>query len=397
MIDLKFEGVSKRYRMRRSEISHGGGIFRRLVDRFRPSGEFWALRDVNFQVSRGETLGIIGHNGSGKSTILKLLSSITTPSDGEITVNGRIAALLELTSGFHPELTGRENIFLSGSIAGMKRREIHRKLDRIIDFAEIRPFIDTPVKRYSSGMFVRLGFSIAAHLEPDILLLDEVLAVGDMGFQSKCIARILELKRSGTTIVFISHDLGAVERLCDRVLLLERGRIVGEGSAGEMCLKHLTRLNPQSADPSLSGRKIVEVTSLRMFDENGDPAVQFRTGHAFQIRLEYVAHATVQDATFSVDFHAVDDRVHSALWSGSDGSAATLQPGRGAVEFECDEIVLPPNVYHVDARITGPDLVDLDIQRNCATVHINRGKGVHGHFYMPHRWRAIEETPVERR
>ena len=179
-------------------------------------------------------VGIIGHNGAGKSTILKLLSKVTTPTSGEIRISGRLSALIEVGSGFHPELTGRENIYLSGSILGMRRREIAEKLERIIDFAGVRDFIDTPVKHYSSGMYVRLGFSIAAHLEPDILLLDEVLAVGDATFQAKCLDRINRLHGEGRTIVFVSHDLVSVERLCGRVLLLNHGQVIASGSARDV-------------------------------------------------------------------------------------------------------------------------------------------------------------------
>ncbi len=219
MIDLSVDHVSKRYRVRRTADANGGPrTVRQKLQALRGgSDEFWALRDISFDVARGETLGIIGHNGAGKSTILKVLSSVTAPTGGEITIRGRLSALIEVGSGFHPELTGRENIYLSGSILGMRRREIAAKLERIIDFAGVRDFIDTPVKHYSSGMYVRLGFSIAAHLEPDILLLDEVLAVGDAAFQVKCLDRVNELHRQGRTIVFISHDLGAVERMCGRV------------------------------------------------------------------------------------------------------------------------------------------------------------------------------------
>jgi lipopolysaccharide transport system ATP-binding protein len=236
MIDLKFDRVSKRYLIRNEdeEDAARSPLLRKLKGLWRRPQEFWAVRDVSFEVERGEALGIIGHNGAGKSTILKLLSSITTPSSGEITINGRLAALIEVGSGFHPELTGRENIYLSGSILGMRRSEITRKIESIIDFAGIRQFIDTPVKRYSSGMYVRLGFAIAAHLDPDVLLLDEVLAVGDAAFQSKCLNRVDELRQSGKTIIFISHDLNAVERLCDRALLMDHGQIIASGQPAEV-------------------------------------------------------------------------------------------------------------------------------------------------------------------
>src|ERR1700682_3911153 len=228
MIDLKFNRVSKKYKIRANGDSpkrwYGRGFGKR-------PGQMWALRNVSFQVNEGEALGIVGHNGAGKTTILKILSGITTPTAGEITIRGRLVALVEVSSGFHPELTGRENIYLHGAMLGMRRSEIRRKLDSIIDFSGVGQYIDVPVKRYSSGMYVRLGFSIAAHLDPDVLLLDEVLAVGDAAFQAKCLERIAELRKKGRTIVFISHDLGAVYRLCDRALLLGHGRVLMDGPA----------------------------------------------------------------------------------------------------------------------------------------------------------------------
>jgi len=193
--------------------------------------EFWALRDVDFEVARGEVVGIIGRNGAGKSTLLKILSRITEPSSGRVTVRGRVASLLEVGTGFHPELTGRENIYLNGSILGMSRAEIRRKFDEIVAFAEVDKFLDTPVKRYSSGMYVRLAFAVAAHLEPEILIVDEVLAVGDASFQKKCLGKMEEVAGHGRTVLFVSHNMAAVTRLCSRAMLLEAGRLVDRGSA----------------------------------------------------------------------------------------------------------------------------------------------------------------------
>jgi lipopolysaccharide transport system ATP-binding protein len=250
MIDLKFAHVSKRYFIQpRINGNHGNLVKRGRILPYSGLQEFWALRDVSFEVQTGEALGMIGCNGAGKSTVLKLLSRVSTPTHGEILINGRLSALIEVGSGFHPELTGRENIYLSGSILGMRRREIRTKLDSIIEFSEIKDFIDTPVKRYSSGMYVRLGFAIAAHLDPDILLLDEVLAVGDAGFQSKCLERIRYLQNAGTTIIFVSHDLEAVRRLCDRVLLLQGGQIVASGPAQQIIKLYSTTA---AAEPCLS-------------------------------------------------------------------------------------------------------------------------------------------------
>src|SRR2546429_1293611 len=233
MIDLKFNRVSKKYNIRANGDSPKRWYGRGFAGRKKP-GQMWALRNVNFQVNEGEALGIVGHNGAGKTTILKILSGITTPTAGEITIRGRLVALVEVSSGFHPELTGIENVYLHGAMLGMRRSEIRRKLDSIIEFSGVGRYIEVPVKRYSSGMFVRLGFAIAAHLDPDILLLDEVLAVGDADFQAKCIARINQLKHAGTTIVFVSHNLSAVESLCDRVFLLRQGEVYKSGSARQV-------------------------------------------------------------------------------------------------------------------------------------------------------------------
>jgi lipopolysaccharide transport system ATP-binding protein len=234
-LDLEVAHLSKRYWLpppvRRDRPSWTERVWSHIHPVRVP---FWSLSDVSFTVERGEALGIIGPNGAGKSTLLKILSEITAPTKGTIRLHGRLSALIEVGSGFHPELTGRENVFLSGSILGMRRAEIVAKLDQIIAFADIGDFIDAPVKWYSSGMYVRLGFAIAAHLDPQILLVDEALAVGDEAFQGKCYDRITALRRSGKTIIFISHDLHAVERLCDRALLMQNGRIALDGPAPDV-------------------------------------------------------------------------------------------------------------------------------------------------------------------
>ena len=202
--------------------------------------EFWALKDVSFSIDSGDVVGIIGRNGAGKSTLLKLLSRITEPTSGSIRLRGRVASLLEVGTGFHPELTGRENIFLNGAILGMARAEIKRKFDEIVAFAEVEKFLDTPVKRYSSGMYVRLAFAVAAHLEPEILIVDEVLAVGDAQFQKKCLGKMQDVSKGGRTVLFVSHNMGAVTTLCRKAIWLNGGRIVRTGSAREVVDEYLT-------------------------------------------------------------------------------------------------------------------------------------------------------------
>lgn len=212
--------------------------------------EVWALNDVSFEIQRGEAVGIIGPNGAGKSTLLKILSRITEPSTGRVTIKGRVASLLEVGTGFHPELTGRENIYLNGSILGMTRAEIKRNFDEIVAFAEVEKFLDTPVKRYSSGMYVRLAFAVAAHLEPEILLVDEVLAVGDTTFQKKCLGKMRDVAKEGRTVLFVTHNMGAITRLCRRAVLLEGGRVEFDGSADEATIQYLARSGAKMGDRS---------------------------------------------------------------------------------------------------------------------------------------------------
>jgi lipopolysaccharide transport system ATP-binding protein len=243
------EGPRERYHsLRDSLVRHGKNYVRKAVDMARGRQiiqgdnveEFWALKDVSFEVKRGEVLGIIGRNGAGKSTLLKILSRITSPTLGRITLNGRVASLLEVGTGFHPELTGRENIFLNGAILGMRRNEIRRKFDEIVEFSGVEKFIDTPVKRYSSGMYVRLAFAVPAHLEPEILVLDEVLAVGDAEFQKKCLGKMKDVAGQGRTVIFVSHNMAAVQNLCSSALMLRGGTVALQGSVADVTNKYLS-------------------------------------------------------------------------------------------------------------------------------------------------------------
>ncbi|MGZ4314353.1 MAG: ABC transporter ATP-binding protein [Gaiellaceae bacterium] len=254
-------GLSKRYRIGELQSSYGTlrESLARAAKQFAKGPhrhhheEIWALHDISFDVPEGQVLGVIGGNGAGKSTLLKILTRITTPTSGRAEIRGRVGSLLEVGTGFHPELTGRENVFLNGSVLGMKRREISRKLDEIVDFAGVERFIDTPVKRYSSGMYVRLAFAVAAHLEPEILLVDEVLAVGDAEFQRRCLGRMEDFGQSGRTVLFVSHNMQAIGRLCERTILLEGGRIAQDGHSADVVAKYL-----QSGRGSGSSREWTE-------------------------------------------------------------------------------------------------------------------------------------------
>ena len=398
-IDLRFEGVSKRYLVRR-EAEGDGALHpwvRKLKSLRRRPQEFWALRDVSFAVPRGETLGIIGHNGAGKSTILKLLSNITSPTEGEITINGRLSALIEVGSGFHPELTGRENVYLNGAILGMRRREITEKLDSIAEFAGVRQFLDTPVKRFSSGMYVRLGFSIAAHLDPDILLLDEVLAVGDAAFQEKCLNRIGELKRAGTTIVFISHDLAAVERVCDRVMLLRRGEVAAEGAPREIIAEYQSHVEASTLNverTAVAGDS-AEVLRLSFRDEAGVRAPAYRTGSPLAARVEFVARERVADAVFEIVLSTADREVICHLTTEVSGGRLNLEPGEGVLEFFCPELGLPPGLYYADAAVKergAPEAIHWLYQ--AAMLRVDPGKVVRGRFYQPHSWSLTRGAPA---
>ncbi len=395
MYSLKLDHVSKKYLIRQAHVDVAPkGLVARVRQRFGPPKVFWALRDVSFGVAHGEAVGIIGPNGAGKSTLLKLLAGITAPTSGEISISGKMSALLEVGSGFHPELTGIENMYLSGTILGMQRKEITAKLDAIIDFAGVRPFIDVPVKRYSSGMVVRLGFSVAAHLDPDILLLDEVLAVGDAAFQKKCIDRVLELKRR-CTVVFISHDLAAVQQLCERVIVMNQGQVIYDGeTAGAMnAYTALARFRASPPPTAQTVAKTAEVVSLEFLDGRGEPVHMVKTGDALRIRVEYKARMAVSDASFNVFFYGVDGTQQCQFTTELSGEALDLAPGHGVVEFSCDELGLQPGSYLIDTTIEQHGN-NLDWQYRCSTLQVNAGRNVKGIFYHPHIWRETSSSSV---
>ena len=270
-------------------------LFKKRTTLTEGENDFWALKDVNFKVNRGEVIGIIGRNGAGKSTLLKIISQITPPTTGSINLRGRAASLLEVGTGFHPELTGRENIMLNGALLGMKKQEIKQKFDQIVEFAEISKFLDTPVKRYSSGMYVRLAFSVAAHLEPEILIVDEVLAVGDTEFQKKCLGKMEDVThQEGRTILFVSHNMGAVKTLCKRAILLEKGHIVMKGEVNHVIEKYASVFSKESTfSPNKNKEIFIKSISLSLENqENSTNIIPFSTPYQINLEIESQKKAT---------------------------------------------------------------------------------------------------------
>jgi lipopolysaccharide transport system ATP-binding protein len=352
---LEVEGLSKRFR--RGERYNSlrdlvPALTRRLVSRERAQEldrrEFWALRDVSFTVERGEAFGIIGGNGAGKSTILKLLTGIMQPTRGSVRVTGRVSALIEVNAGFHHDLTGRENVYLNGAILGMTREEIRRRFDAIVAFAGLEEFIDTPVKRYSSGMYARLGFSVAAHVDPDVLLVDEVLSVGDYLFQRKCIERMNDVIANGATAIFVSHNLRAVANLCKSSLLLEKGTVQMIGPTAQVIKKYFERGEERSAADSDSP---VVITRVTVHDECG-PRVEFDSGKKLRVTVEAQARRCVRD--ISVEIRIMDQNQYPLFDTG------TTRLGKGEITLEPDqrltctfelELCLAQGTFHVNAYL----------------------------------------------
>jgi len=287
------------YRTLRETLSEQFSITRKQDQRGRLPDHIWALRDVNFTVDQGEVLGIVGRNGAGKSTLLKVLSRVTEPTTGTVEINGRVGSLLEVGTGFHPELTGRENIFLNGAILGMKRKEIESKFDEIVDFAEVEQFIDTPVKRYSSGMYLRLAFAVAAHLEPEILVVDEVLAVGDAEFQRKCLGKMTDVAQQGRTVLFVSHNMSAILRLTEETLVIDKGNLLLRAPCSEAVDFYLSQGTTREGlrlwqEQEPDNKNAFQPQLLRVLDTHGDVLETVRSTESFVIDFEYLIHEPIK-------------------------------------------------------------------------------------------------------
>jgi lipopolysaccharide transport system ATP-binding protein len=410
-IAIQAEGLGKSYRLGlnaaygslREAVSEVG---RRTAGRLVGRGEkpevdvLWALRDVSFKVERGEAVGLIGHNGAGKSTMLKLLSRIAEPTTGWAEVTGRVGSLLEVGTGFHPELTGRENVFLNGAILGMRRNEIRKRFDEIVEFANMERFLDTPVKRYSSGMQVRLAFAVAAHLEPEILLVDEVLAVGDAAFQRKSLTKMAEVARAGSTVIFVSHNLATIQALCQRAILLERGAVVTDAPVEEAVTGYLRALERAASDDLLArtdrdGRAWEEskVSRLAVYDGDSDEADVVVGGRGAKIVVEVTEVLPMMECQLTI----LNSLGHPITTLDSElSSPADVRDGQSGPRIECkvDTLPLIPGRYRIDVLLRGRQEIQDGLQA-AAYFDVEPGVidgrpmpsiGADGDIVLPHTW-----------
>lgn len=417
---IRVDHVSKEYRI--GVQRKGYGTIREVVTeamraplrRWRGNGHsddkareriIWALRDVCLDIPESEVVGIVGRNGAGKSTLLKIMSRITEPTSGRIQLYGQIGSLLEVGTGFHPELTGRENIFLNGAILGMRRSEIERKFDEIVSFAEIEQFIDTPVKRYSSGMYVRLAFSVAAHLEPDILLIDEVLAVGDMAFQQKCIDKIGSIRERSKAIIFVSHNMISVRAICSRVVLIDKGEIAADGTPEAIVplYEKMMRQRVQSGesrDETAEGMGKIEVKAVRLLDEARREKQTFETGEKLTVVVDYDAVERVEQVIAYAAIRRPDDFI--CVGTSTKLENITLPPleGRGVIEIEIPELSVMPGHYVMDvifydqnfeyrAYFLGRRKAEFDVRSTRAAFD-----GMHGVVYQKQNWKFISHREL---
>jgi lipopolysaccharide transport system ATP-binding protein len=416
---IRIENLGKRYRVRHELDSHRYVALRDvIVERFnqlvRKSGvarpfseDFWALKDVSFEVKQGEAVGIIGRNGAGKSTLLKILSRITEPTAGRIRLKGRVSSLLEVGTGFHPELTGRENIFLNGTILGMRKSEINRKFDAIVSFSGVEKFIDTPVKRFSSGMLVRLAFSVAAHLEPEVLVIDEVLAVGDAAFQKKCLGKMQDVASEGRTVLFVSHDLAAVEKLCTRAILMDSGKCQTDGPTSETINRYQTSM-VQSAFRDLTSRKDrkgeggVRFSRIQLLNDQGNEQNVFLSGKPLRIRMHYRSQGSDPhlNSRVSVSVHGWGKDYFLASTELHSDEPLTLPPN-GFIDCVINELPLSLGTYYLTAFMEANSVIQ-DWIEAAATLQVEDGNfyGT-GKDYPPgwdgktvlvrHRWETAQE------
>jgi len=361
---IHFEHVSKQYRLGLTRTSLPGVVsswFTRISGQARRSissqqKEFWALRDVSFELSQGQSLALVGANGAGKTTILKLLANITKPTIGQISTKGRLSALIELGAGFHPDLTGRENIYLNGTILGLSRSQVNQRFDEIVEFSELEQFIDTPVKRYSSGMAIRLGFAVASCIEPEILLVDEVLAVGDASFQQKCLQRIRALIESGTTIIFVSHNFYLVQAVCQTALYLEKGQVRKMGVTKDIIdiyerdLQEARALKLVGSNPSLAeiDATDVEITKIEICNPENSTPQEIKSDEPLQIQVNYNAYKQLGKVNLSVFIKRADGLTCCMMRTKLDNYEISIEPGQGTVTLLLEKPLLVTGSYYAE-------------------------------------------------
>jgi lipopolysaccharide transport system ATP-binding protein len=411
VVAVEVKGVSKRFR--RQTVQPFTTLKTAFVDlvlrRKSPGREamYQVLRDISLTVGKGEVLGVIGRNGSGKSTLLKLLAGIYRPDRGKISIQGKVGALLELGAGFHPEFSGRENIFINGIVLGLSKREIRQRFDEIVRFAELEVFVDEPVKTYSSGMYMRLGFSVAVHADPDILFIDEILAVGDESFRQKCFDKISEFRRRGKTIILVSHDLSAVQRWCDEVVWLEEGIIRERGMPRRVVDLYRQSIATQEVDAAIAehhrvedeirqaptaqtlhrwGSREVEIVSVRMLDASGQECYVYRSGEPTRIALHYKVHRPVQEPVFGIAILRGD-----GLWCYGSNTAIEGLPlpplgDDGSVEVLLERLDFVAGTYHLDVAVHARDGYPYDYHHGLYSFSVQSELQDVGVCRIPHRW-----------
>jgi lipopolysaccharide transport system ATP-binding protein len=398
-IAIRAEGISKCYNIGTAKHRNDtlkeqlteslSSVFRRNGTSHLSESTFWALKDISFEVKQGEVVGIIGKNGAGKSTLLKILSEITAPTYGQAEIYGRVGSLLEVGTGFHPELTGRENIFLNGAIIGMKKEEIFRRFDEIVEFAEIGKFLDMPVKRYSSGMYVRLAFAVSAHLRPDILIIDEVLSVGDLQFQRKCMAYVEELRKSSATILFVSHNMFAIKAICNRVILLSGGEIHFDGPPGDAIHLYEGDDEIQAVDWSHSTigsdptKWDICVTSIETFNETGEQRNLFNYRERMRIRLTYRVYNAITNPNFLVSFIRSDDVACCNYNTTMDGFTVPSLNTDGVIELLTPPLSLVADSYKILILVRDTKFEKLYCAQTGKSFHI-RHELLNTHFGVFH-------------
>jgi ABC-type polysaccharide/polyol phosphate transport system ATPase subunit len=406
-VAIRFDSVSKRYQYRRSIRGALANLARRAVGRpATPGNEFWALKDVTFDIEQGETVGLIGPNGAGKSTILKILSRVTAATQGTYMVRGKVGALIEVGAGFHPDLTGRENVYLNGAIMGMKRREIDAKFDQIVAFSEVEKFLDTPLKFYSSGMMVRLGFAVAAHIDPEILLVDEVLAVGDTAFQAKCLNKIAELKEQDRTIMLVSHAMPSILQHSSRVLWIDHGTVQGYGAPEEIVERYLRTVHDhgvatsaESPASSISDSPI-HVTSVTIRNAEKSAHSVLNYGESACLEIGYAVTRPVDSPVVSVTFHDIRDYPLGGLTSRFGGIHLDGSVGERTIRLVLSPVIFTRGSYGVTVAIHDHRIQRyLDMRPRALTFMVEgpsvASREVSGHVVFPHRWEIEGRTPRE--